>query len=126
MSKQEIIFDKESLLYLRKIMVSGKVSSSMAPKLESIYQKIQPGYTLCRSCLPTLSSETNRIIRVAERFLGYSLESYSGERYTRDSFKGMTSQDIATLVINVSGVELKSSFKNKKGLIKEALTILNK
>ena len=126
MKKEDITFSTEDLLFLKGIKRSGKISLSSAPGIEAIFQKIDPNYTICRSCLSTLAGETNRIVSVAERFLGMKLEAYTGVKYTEEKLKSMTAANVIILVKDETGVDMDVPKKNKKKVIAQALIELNK
>ena len=126
MKTEDITFSTEDLLFLKDVKKSGKISSNLAVRVEEIFRKIDPNYNLCKSCMPTLAGETNRIINMAERFIGMKLEVYTGIKYTEDTLKAMTADNIIVLVKEETGIDMDVPKKNKKKVIAQALIELNK
>ena len=129
MKRENITFDNEDLLFLKALKLKGKITTRAASTIEVIFQKIDPNYTLCKSCMPSISGETNRLISMAEGFIGMDLKVYDsevGSSYTEESLKSMKAVDILKLVKESTGLDIDLPKNKKKEIVEQAFKMLNK
>jgi len=79
--------------------------------------------------MPSISGETNRLISMAEGFIGMDLKVYDsevGSSYTEESLKSMKAVDILKLVKESTGLDIDLPKNKKKEIVEQAFKMLNK
>lgn len=81
MNKKHLLTPDE-LLGLKELKQRRKVSSADAPLLNGILGRMNPGYTICETCLETMRAEATGLIAFAEKQTGKPLSEYEADKRT--------------------------------------------
>lgn len=112
-------FTDAELTFLRDIKKKGTITNKQALTVEQIYQRMEPGYTMCKTCSSIIATETNRLIGLTEKLTGNKIV------FKIHDFLGASAKNIAEVVFQLTGSTVNKRV-NKATLMKEALTLLNK